>query len=268
MDFASRRRQAGKLLIGVLHLLPLPGAPRKTSTVEEILAHTLAEARIYADAGISWMVVENHGDAPFPAEESAPHVAAIMAVVARAVRESCGATVGVNVLRNDASSALAAAVAGGGDFVRVNVLTGVTATDQGLIEGRAHDVLRYRAQVAPSVAILADVEVKFGTPLYTPSLEVLARATLERGLADGLIVTGEATGAATSVDSLATVRAAVGEAPVFAGSGVDADNVADVLKHADGALVGSTFKEGCDVEAPVSPERVQTFVHAWKSACS
>lgn len=255
-----------KILIAVVHLRPLPGAPRAAGGLEGVLGRALQDAAIYAAAGIGAVIVENHGDAPFPAESSEPHVPAMMAVTANAVRERTGMTVGVNVLRNDARSALAAAAAAGGEFVRVNVLTGVTATDQGLVEGRAADVMRYRARVAPGVAVLADVDVKFGTLLYRPSMEVLARSTLQRALADGLIVSGEATGAATPLEALADVRAATGDALVLAGSGVNASNLADVLRFADGAIVGTAFKVGGEVEAPVSEEAVARFMKAWEDA--
>lgn len=266
MPLPQNLRSGGKTLIAVLHLPPLPGAPRADGDLEAALEFVLREAAVYADAGIDTVIVENHGDAPFPSETSEPHVAAMIGVIARAVREATGMTVGINVLRNDARAALAAAAAGGGEFVRVNVLTGVTATDQGLIEGRADEVMRYRARVAPEVAVLADIEVKFGTALYAPSLEVLARSTLDRALADGLIVSGVATGAATSTEKLWRVRDAVGDALVLAGSGVTAESVNEVLRHADGAIVGSTFKEGGEVERPVEPARVARFMEAWTAA--
>ncbi|MCA9319848.1 MAG: phosphorybosylanthranilate isomerase, partial [Planctomycetes bacterium] len=130
----------------------------------------------------------------------------------------------------------------------------------------AFRLLRERHRAGPQVAILADLEVKFGTPLYRPSLETLARSTAERGLADALIVTGEATGAAVDRGDLDRVRGALPGLLLLAGSGVRADNVAEVLGSCDGAIVGSDLKVGGYVENPVCPERLRRFVDAFRAA--
>ena len=111
-------------------------------------------------------------------------------------------TIGINVLRNDVHSALAA-LACGADFVRVNVHVGATWTDQGLIQGDAHRSLRYRRELGldaeqsgqPRVALAADVLVKHGVPAGGADAAEVARETARRGGADVLILTGRATGA-------------------------------------------------------------------------
>jgi membrane complex biogenesis BtpA family protein len=249
-------------IIGVVHLPPLPGSPRNPGTVRQALDRARADAVVYRRTGVDALLVENHGDAPFDRDECAPHVAAILGVIARALGDEFRCPVGVNVLRNDVVSALGAAVAADAAFVRANVLFGAAATDQGIIEGKAAEALRYRRLLGSAAEIWADIDVKFATPLYAPSLATTVKSASRRSGADRLLVTGPATGSPPSAETLRAVKAAAGAMPVFVASGLDEHNVRELLSSVDGAIVGSTFKEDGDVERPVDPARVTTFMHA------
>jgi membrane complex biogenesis BtpA family protein len=149
------------------------------------------------------------------------------------------------------------------DFVRVNVHTGAMVTDQGIVEGNAAATLRERAELAPTVAVLADVDVKHAHPLGAGfDLAEAARETAYRGLADGLIVTGKGTGSPARLDDLRTVREAVPDRVVLVGSGVTSDTVAEVLQIADGVIVASALKPDADVTAPIDPDRARRFIDA------
>ena len=150
-------------VVGMVHLLPLPGAPGWGGPLGKVVARAVEEARILSEEGMDGVMVENYGDIPFHPGAVPPETVAAMAVVVRAVMEAVEVPVGVNVLRNDAHGALAVAAATGARFIRVNVHTGAMWTDQGLIQGRAHETLRLRRTLAPGVAILADVLVKHST---------------------------------------------------------------------------------------------------------
>src|ERR1700712_3811977 len=111
-----------RAVIGVIHCLPLPGAPEYDGQpMPELIAHAVAEAGRYHTGGGDGLIVENHGDIPFvkPAQLG-PETAACMAVITAAVRASCALPVGINVLANAAHVALAVAKASGASFVRVN----------------------------------------------------------------------------------------------------------------------------------------------------
>src|SRR5713101_4601014 len=118
-------------IIGMVHLLPLPGAPRWAGSMEEALARAVEDARALAEGGVDGVMVENFGDAPFYPDHVPPETVAAMTRAARAVVEAVPVPVGVNVLRNDTAAALAIAVAVGARFIRVNVHTGAMWTDQG-----------------------------------------------------------------------------------------------------------------------------------------
>lgn len=211
------------------------------------------------------LLLENFGDAPFLPGRVPRHVVASLAALAVRVREAVGLPLGVNVLRNDPASALAVAQAAGGSFVRANVWTGARVTDQGLVHGVAHEVLRLRRRLETEVRVLADVDVKHSTALGARSLEAEAEETVARGLADGLIVTGPASGRPVDPDDLERVRGAAAGAPVLAGSGVTAENVARLLERCDGAIVGTSLEREGVTGAPVERRRVERLVEAARS---
>lgn len=251
-------------VFGVLHLLPLPGSPRAELSLDRIWTRVLAEAKIYRSAGIDGLILENHGDSPFSKDSVPPHVPSILAVFVDRLKNAFDLPIGINILRNDAISALGAAFASGGDFIRVNVLTGVTATDQGLIEGCADRLLRYRDSLRSKIAVFADAEVKFGTPLFRPDLATLVKSLAQRASADAVIVTGVATGSAPDIAKLKEARQALRgtNCPVLCGSGADVDNIAAIIDVCDGAIVGSAFKKDGYVENPVEKSRVVRFMRS------
>ena len=247
----------------------MPGDPGPQNSFDEALAHAERDCAAYIEGGVQTVIVENFGSAPFrrgwPSEPLEPHaIAALTRVVVRCVE--LGARVGVNCLRNDARAAIGIAAACGAEFVRVNVHTGAYVTDQGLIEGRAWETLRYRdALGATEVAILADVLVKHARPLTDVSLVEAARDTVHRGHADGVIVTGVATGAKADADAVDTLSGAALGVPVYVGSGVTPDNAA-AYRRARGAIVGTWLKRDGDVRNLVDPVRVREMVAAWSAS--
>jgi len=253
------------ILIGVVHLPPLPGSARSELSIDAIIERSVADAAILEQTGFSAVIVENFGDAPFTSGPLPPASLACMAVAARQVRSAVAIPVGVNALRNDALAALGVAAAAGASFIRVNVHVGVAATDQGFIEGRAHETLAYRARLGAEVAILADVFVKHARPLHETDIAQAARDTAYRGLADGLIVTGPATGRPPDMDDVRSVREAVPDRLLLAGSGVTAATVATVLQSCDGVIVGTAVKRGAEPSAPVDPQRAAEFVAAGRN---
>ncbi len=247
------------LLIGVVHLPALPGSPRARLGLDACLDWARRDARALVDGGADGVIVENFHDAPFFAEEVPPITVAAMTALCRDLRGDIPVEMGVNVLRNDAAAALAIAVASGADFIRVNVHSGAMVTDQGIISGRAAETLRLRRQLgAERIRILADVLVKHAAPLGQQRIEDAVADAVERGLADAVIVTGTATGAAASPEDVRRAATAT-TAPVLVGSGISADNVAAYVPPATGVIVGSWLKVDGIVGNPVDVARVRAL---------
>lgn len=276
MDAAARREHAAAVtdaseapagavprLVGVVHLAPLPDSPRFEGDLEAVVESAARDAEALAAAGFEAVVVENFGDAPFvPGRVSAMTIAA-MTACARAIRAAAPSIpLGVNVLRNDVDAALAVAVASGASLVRVNVHTGARVTDQGVIEGRAHETLRRRRELgvdrgARRVALLCDVDVKHAAPLAPRPIADEALETAERGLADALLVTGAGTGQPARQADLDAVLA-VASVPVLVASGVTLESL-DRIAGAHGVVVGSCLRPHDRAGLPVDAARARAF---------
>ncbi len=249
-------------LIGVIHLPALPGSPAHQLPIEEIADRAEAEARTLESAGFDAAIVENFGDMPLSPGPLSPASVAAMAVVADRVRRETGLRIGINALRNDPLAALGIAAAVEAVLIRVNVHTGVYATDQGMIEGRADETLRYRKLLGKRIAILADVHVKHAAPVSHPDITQAAKDIAYRGLADALIVTGPATGEPVNIDELRRVREAVPDRRLFVGSGATAEMVEKLLTVADGVIVGTGIKSGGDASRPIDSGLAEAFARA------
>ena len=254
-------------VVGMVHLDPLPGAPKHDAAggLDAVRDAALDDAAALDAGGVDAVMVENFGDAPFYPDDVPKHTVASMTTLVDAVAREVSVPVGVNVLRNDAEAALAVAAATDASFVRVNVHVGARVTDQGVVTGRAHETMRLRDRLDADVAVFADVGVKHSAPLgpETP-LKTAVEEVVGRGLADGVVVSGPGTGAPTDDSDLYTVARAAREAgvPALVGSGVTAETVAETLDRADGVVVGTALKEGGETTAPVSESRVRAVVEA------
>jgi len=258
-------------VIGMVHLPPLPGAPKApddgAAAMRDALDRAAADARALDRGGVDGIIVENFGDAPFYPDDAPKHV---VASVTRAATEIAGTTdlpLGINVLRNDAEAALSVAAAVGADYVRANVHTGARVTDQGVVQGKAHETLRLRDRLGVDVGVFADTDVKHSAPLAAEGYAAESFAdTAERGLADAVIASGSGTGEAVDRDALEAVVAERErhdlDTPVLVGSGVTPETVGDLLGVADGAIVGTALKRGGETTAPVDADRVADLVAA------
>ena len=257
-----------KVFIGVVHLLPLPGSPRWHRDMEEVLSRARQDALALANGGCDGIIVENFGDAPFAPGAVGPETVASMSLAVDAVQHTVGVPVGINMLRNDPASGLAVAVATGARFVRANVHYGAMVADEGLIQGMAHETLRYRHALGADeqVRIFADILVKHAAPLGSEDISHVAAETVYRGLADALIVTGSATGRSAILEEVAEVKRAVPGVPLLVGSGIDERNVERYLSLADGAIVGTSLKVDGLIHNPVDLERVKRLGALFRQA--
>ncbi len=255
---------ARKPLIGMVHLGALPGSPRDSGNFESVLALATKDAQALAEGGADAIMVENFFDAPFEKGRVPAHTVAALTRAALEIRAVAPNTpLGINCLRNDALSALAIAHIVGAQFVRVNVWVGAAVTDQGIIEGAAREAILYRKFLgAENIRIFADVFVKHAAQLGDGSMTLTdaAKDAVLRGLADALIVSGTATGASTSEETVCEAAKAVPGTPVLVGSGFSEATAAGLLAAgAAGAIVGTSLKESNSVASPVAAAKVRAL---------
>jgi membrane complex biogenesis BtpA family protein len=258
-------------VIAALHLPPLPASHHPAAQpVSKVVEIALRNAEKAVKAGIPALYIQDLGDFPL-APHVQPHTVAILSVVGAAIRrEFPGLALGVCMMSHAAREPLAVAQAIGAQFVRLKVYVGAMVKAEGILQGCAYEAIQYRAAIdAEEIKILADVYDRTGEPLGRLPIAEEARQAAVYGRADGLVLTGLSF--AESLQMLADVRAAKLNTPLLLGGGATAENIAQVLKVADGVVVSSAFKttSGWTREAMLAEwdaDRVNFFMQAVRRA--
>ncbi|XRP96622.1 BtpA/SgcQ family protein [Methanocaldococcus sp. 16A] len=245
-----------KPLIGMVHLKPLPGSYHYNEDFDEILDFAIKESKKLEDANFDAILIENFGDVPFKKEVDKITIAS-MTVIAKAIREEISLPLGINVLRNDAIGAYSIAYAVKADFIRVNVLSGVAFTDQGIIEGKAHELAMLKKLLPSKIKVFADVHVKHA--YHFMDFESSLVDTVERGLADAVVVSGKRTGKEVDVEKLKLAKELV-DVPVIVGSGTTYNNLEKLWNYADGFIIGTWIKREGIVNNEIDIERAKKIV--------
>jgi uncharacterized protein len=263
---------ATKPIIGVVHLRPLPGAPRYSGAdVREIYTAAVRDAEALASGGVDGIIVENAGDMPFARpDDIGPETVAALTAACHEIRAAVTVPIGITCVANGVIPGLAVAKATGARFVRANQWVNAYVANEGLLDGPAPRALRYRSAIgAHDVSVFADVHVKFGAHAITADRTISEQATdAEWFDADVLIATGTRTGSPTSPAEVREVRAGT-NLPVIVGSGLDPDQLDDLFRVADGAIVGQWLKVDGRWWNPVDKARVERLMaatHAFRAA--
>ena len=262
MRSTFHRLGASRALIAMVHVGALPGTPSAHEPLDAIVERAVAEALIYRDEGCTAIGLENMHDRPYLKGAVGPEIVAAMTAVAREVKRATVLPIGIQILAGANREALAVAHAAGADFVRVEGFVFAHVADEGLIEGCAGDLLRYRRAIgAERVLIFADVKKKHAAHAITADVTIAETAkAAEFFLADGVIVTGASTGVQASPEEVQAVASAVA-VPVLVGSGLTPDNV-HRFRAAHGFIVGTSLKESGEWDRPVDRDAVRRFVRA------
>src|SRR5437660_5169539 len=262
---AAREWVRRRPLIGVVGSPPLPGSYGYAgATLEELERRVLSDATAYAQACFDALMIQNVGDLPV-AERVGPETVAWMTALGRALRSAIDLPLGVSVLKNDGTGALAIAQAVGADFIRVKVWVGAMVGAEGLVQGCAREVLRYRRYIgAEQIAIWADVHDRTGVPLAPMPLEQAAREAISFGKADGLVITGADED--ETIAWIARVKRVLPNTPVVAGGGAQPSNLGRILAHADGVIVATAAKVEGVLLNPVDPTAARGLVAAARAA--
>lgn len=254
-----------KPIIGMIHLKALPGSPMYGGDIHAVIEAALEDAAALEAGGIDGLMIENFFDAPFYKDQVGPETVAAMTRVITLIRGRTGLPLGVNVLRNDGMSALAIAAACDCQFIRINQLSWAMLADQGILEGKAAQILRYRRLLGADTLIFADCLTKHAAPIAAQTMELVAMDTWERGGADALVVSGVATGKPTDYDDVIAARRGAPDAPILIGSGITPESLARFLSVVDGVLVGTYIKFSGVVHNPVDVSRVRELVAVKKA---
>ena len=250
-----------KLMIGMVHLRALPGTPRHSLKMADIVRTAVEEAGALRAAGFDAVLIENMHDVPYLKRSVGPEITAAVTAAAAAVIRAVDCPVGIQILAGANREALAAALAAGAAFIRAEGLVFAHVADEGIIEADAGELLRYRKAIeAGGILVLADIKKKHSSHAITADVDLAETAhAAEFFGADGLIVTGTATGAPTRKDDLIEARKGT-SLPLLVGSGTTPENLDDLWTAADGFIIGSWLKEGGRWDRPLDPGRVKEII--------
>jgi len=251
-----------KPVIGVIHVGALPGTPRGSQTVAELVVSAKEEAKVYKECGVDGVIIENMHDVPYLKAAVGPEIVAAMTAIGIAVKDECALPVGIQMLAGANIEAMAVAHAAGLDFIRAEGYAYAHVADEGIIEASAAKLLRYRKMIgAGRVQVWADVKKKHSAHAITADVSLGETAeTVEFMGADCVIVTGSVTGQAPKVADVQEAKSHC-HLPVFLGSGVSERNIEQFYNEADGFIIGTAFKVDSLWSNTIDPARVLQFIH-------
>ena len=254
-----------RVLVGVVHVQAMPGTPASRFELPDIVSMAVDEALVYRDAGFHGVLIENTHDRPYLKSDVGPEIVAAMAVVGTEVRRATALPLGIQILAGANSSAVAAALACGASFVRVEGFVFAHVADEGLIEASAGALMRYRRAIgADHVRVFADVKKKHSAHALTADVDIVETAkAAEFFSVDGVIVSGVATGEPADAREVASVGRSVSVATLV-GSGITTRNIADYA-GADALIVGSSIKKDGHWSNPIDRDRADALVRAFRA---
>lgn len=255
-----------KPVIGMVHVHALPGTPKHKFETSLIIDKALEEAKVYKSAGIDSIMIENMHDIPYLKGGVGHEVSSLMALIAYLIKQETNLPIGIQILAGANKEALAVAKASAIDYIRAEGFVFAHTADEGIIEAQAGELLRYRKNIdAASVAIFTDIKKKHSSHAITQDVSLLDTAEAARFfLSDGVIITGNHTGEAASVNELKTLKERL-DFPVIVGSGITQDNVSGYFPICDAMIIGSYFKEQGYWENELSYERITNFMECISS---
>ena len=236
-----------KTLIGMIHVAALPGTPKSSLSMSNIIEQALEESQVYLDAGFDALMIENMHDIPYLNTCIGAEIVASMTAIACELRKVCSKPIGIQILAAANQQALAVANAAGLDFIRAEGFVYGHLADEGYIESCAGELLRYRKAIgAEPVAIFTDIKKKHSSHALTSDVSLAETVkTAEFFLSDGIIITGTSTGSAAQISEVQTARLST-KLPVIVGSGINAQNLHLYWPHSDAFIIGSSVKTNGD----------------------
>ena len=250
-----------KPVIGVIHVGALPGTPRNYQNVAQLVKSAREEAHLYRETGVDGVIIENMHDVPYLRAQVGPEIVSAMTAIGTEVKIEAALPVGIQILAGANIEAIAVAHAAGLDFIRAERYAYAHVADEGLIQSSAARLLRYRKMIgAANVQVWADIKKKHASHSITADVSLGESAeTVEFMEADSVIVTGSVTGKPPSIEDVREAKSHC-SLPVVLGSGISEKNIRDFYSHADGFIVGTSFKQDGHWAKPVDATRVNRFM--------
>ena len=261
------RKLPPKFLAAMVAVMPLPGSPLYDGDDQKVLDQALADVEVYRKADVDSIVFENDHDLPYiqpPLDEKG---IALMTKIVKEARSRFEKPIGIQMLEAANITSLEIAAEADLDYIRVEAFVFAHVGGSGVINGSAGKILRRRNELgAEHIKVFADVKKKHGSHSLTIDLDIRDEIMqAEFFMADGVIVTSQFTGLNPDKDDLVKAKRAT-KLPVLIGSGMTPENIHEYLPLADGFIVGSCFRKDGKFLETLEPERLSTFMNAFRSA--
>lgn len=234
-----------KVIIGLVHLLPMPGTPLfEEGNIEKMTEKAINDCLALQRGGAQGGLIQSV-DVIYPATDDTDYArVATLAMIAGRVRAEVGPDfkIGVQLMWNCITPSLAVAKAAGADFTRCSVLVGSADSIYGRVEANPLAIMEYRNKInARGVAMISEISGYHNKGEYDKAdLQNKAASSMRVG-ADAIEVYAKDF---EMNERLIKDVKEMGNFPVILGGGTTVDNCKERLRYADGALVGSAFEGG------------------------
>jgi uncharacterized protein len=254
-----------KMIIGCIHVRPLPGSPSYKGNMNKVIEKAVTEAKLLTQLGVDGLIIENMHDTPYIKGKADAETVAGMSVVSFAVRNVVEVPLGIQILSGAGIESVGVAIASGLQFIRIEGFAFAHVADEGIIDSCAARMLRKMAELkGQDISIWADIKKKHSSHAITADVSIGEMAeACEFMRADGIVITGRSTGKETNIDDLNAVKKDT-ELPVIIGSGLTAENFHIYKDKADAFIVGSYFKKDGHWENEIDETRVEKLLEVLK----
>jgi uncharacterized protein len=250
-----------KPIIGMVHLLPLPGSPGYQGDMEQVIHRAKADADALVEADYDGLIVENFSDLPYLTGSGPLERTVAFTIVLREIRNMVSKPLGVNIQFNDYEAEILTAGLCKANFVRIEAYVDSLTTVGGITPACSARAHRLKSQYGfKDLAFFVDVHVKEASLIGSSTFAESIRNAEHAG-ADAIIVTGTATGQATPVNLVQEARKNT-KLDLLIGSGFNKEYGKELLIIADGAIVGSSIKIGGKASNPIDPLSAKELIAA------
>ena len=236
-----------KLVIGLVHLLPMPGTPNyKDGNMEKMLRKAVEDAKTLKANGADGCMVQP-GNSIYPCTDDTDYIrVACLSAAISLIRDAVGPDflIGGMLMVNCTTPSLAACKAAGANFTRVAALARNTESPWGTVIAQPLKVADYRAKIdALDLAMIAEVSS------YHHKHAEYDPAVIRQQAKDSIMLGANALEIMDpnfehNERLVKDVKAVLPNVPVILGGGTNVENCKARLRYADGALVGTAFEGG------------------------
>ena len=253
-----------KAIIAMCHMQAMPGDPYydKEKGMKLVIEKAKQDLEALQEGGVDAVMFSNEFSLPYLTKVR-PETTAAMANVIGELKQYLSIPFGVNVLWDPIAS-LDLAAATDAKFIR-EIMSGVYASDFGLWNTNTGEVARHRSQLGrEDVKLLFNIVPEAASYLAGRDIRSIAKTTVFNCRPDGICVSGATAGSATDMSVLAAVKETIPDTVVLANTGCRKETIEDILKIADAAVVGTTFKYDGKFENQTDVSRVRAFMNVVK----